>query len=155
VAREVLGIAAYRAGEFREALAALGAYRRMSGRVDQNHLIADAYRATGQPEKAVPLIREELASELPPSLRAEATAVGAAALADMGRYDEALALLAVYPSREDMAAGHDLRVWYVHGDVLERAGRRTDAIRLFELVQRHDPGAFDVEDRLTRLHDPS
>ncbi len=151
VAREVLGIAAYRAGEFRESLAALGAYRRMSGRVDQNHLLADAYRATGQPEKAVPLIREELASDVPPALRAEATAVGAAALADLGRFDEALGLLAAYPSREEAAADHDLRVWYVHADVLERAGRRADSVRLFELVRRHDPGAFDVDDRLAAL----
>jgi len=152
VAREVLGIACYRAGEYREALAALGAYRRMSGRVDQNHLVADAYRATGQPEKAVPLIREELAADVPPPIRAEATAVGAAALADMSRFDEALALLAMYPSREDLAADHDLRVWYVHGDVLERAGRRAEAVRMFELVRRHDPGAFDVDDRLAALN---
>ena len=154
-AREVLGIACYRAGEFRDAIAALGAYRRMSGRTDQNHLIADAYRATGQAEKAVPLVRDELAADPPAPLRAEATAVGAAALADLGRFDEALALVAVYPSRDDIAAEHDLRVWYVHADVLERAGRRGEAVRMFDLIRRHDPGAFDVEDRLRALTHPT
>src|SRR5437660_12254537 len=38
--REVLGIALYRAGAYRTALSELLAYRRMTGRVDQNHLIA-------------------------------------------------------------------------------------------------------------------
>ena len=53
--REVLGIALYRTERFRDALRELQAYRRMTGRADQNHLIADSYRALGSPEKAVPL----------------------------------------------------------------------------------------------------
>src|SRR6266496_3832125 len=58
--REVLGLAYYEADRWREALRELQAYRRMTGRADQNHLIADAYRALGSPEKAVPLAEEAL-----------------------------------------------------------------------------------------------
>jgi tetratricopeptide (TPR) repeat protein len=151
VVREVIGIASYRAGRYRDAISALGAYRRMTGRTDQNHLIADAYRATGNPEKAVPLIREELAADIPGPLRAEATVVGASALADLGRFDEAVALLAAYPAQQDVATDHDLRVWYVWGDVLERAGRAQEAALMFEQVARHDPDAFDVRERLEAL----
>src|SRR5262245_61288912 len=45
--REVLGMALYRNERYREALRELQAYRRITGRPDQNHLIADAYRALG------------------------------------------------------------------------------------------------------------
>src|SRR5213078_1196321 len=56
--REVLGMALYRSGHYREALRELQAYRRMTGRVDQNHLIADSYRAIGSPEKSLDPVRE-------------------------------------------------------------------------------------------------
>src|SRR5262249_10903929 len=42
-ARELLGLALYRAGKYREALRELQAYRRITGRQDQNHLMADCY----------------------------------------------------------------------------------------------------------------
>src|SRR6266567_9363666 len=43
--REVLGLALYRAGRFADALGELQADRRITGRIDHNHLIADCYRA--------------------------------------------------------------------------------------------------------------
>lgn len=150
--REVLGITLYRVERFRDALQELLAYRRMTGRLDQNHLIADCHRALGDPERAVEAAREALrAPSLPEEVRAEATVVGAAALADLGRYDEALALLRSFPTREDVAQPFDLRVWYVAGDVLERAGRPREAAREFARIVRHDPEAFDAGERLARL----
>jgi tetratricopeptide (TPR) repeat protein len=83
--REVLGIALYRAERYRDALRELQAYRRMTGRLDQNHLIADSYRALGSPAKAVDPVREALRARLPDEVRAEAAIVGAAALAELGR----------------------------------------------------------------------
>src|SRR5437879_5456383 len=41
--RELLGVALYRADQYRDALQELQAYRRMTGRLDQTHLIADSY----------------------------------------------------------------------------------------------------------------
>jgi len=150
--REILGMALYRAGRYREALRELQAYRRMTGRLDQNHLMADCHRALGAPEKAVAPAREAAVSQrLPEEVRAEAVVVGGAALADMGRWDEALSLLRRYPTREGVARDHDLRVWYVTADVLEKAGRKSDAAREFRRILRHDPEAFDVSERLARL----
>ncbi|MGH2635617.1 MAG: hypothetical protein ACRDHU_05665, partial [Actinomycetota bacterium] len=60
--REVLGLALYRLERFREALTEMQAYRRMSGRADQNHIIADCLRAIGRPDRAVPLAEEALGS---------------------------------------------------------------------------------------------
>ena len=151
--REVLGLALYRQGKFREALRELQAYRRFTGRVDQNHLMADAHRALGSPDKAVNAAREALDAEarLPAAVRSEAAVVGGAALADLGRYDEALALLRRFDHGPEVARPHDLRVWYVIADVLERSGRPKEAARVFRRILGHQPDAFDVPQRLARL----
>jgi tetratricopeptide (TPR) repeat protein len=149
--REVLGMALYRQERFREALRELQAYRRMSGRADQNHLIADCHRALGAPEKAPALAQEAMAARVPAEVRAEAAVVAASALADLGRFEEALTLLRRFPTRAETARPHDLRVWYVAGDVLERAGRPREAAREFRRVVDHDADAFDAAERLAAL----
>jgi tetratricopeptide (TPR) repeat protein len=150
--REVLGLALYGQGMFREALAEMQAYRRMTGRADQNHIIADCQRALGHPERAVPLAEEALAAPgVPLAAKAEAVVVAASALADMGRFDQALGLLRRVKTRDDVADPEVIRVWYVTADVLERAGRREEAERVFRRILRHDPAAFDVAERVAQL----
>jgi tetratricopeptide (TPR) repeat protein len=149
--REVLGMALYQAERFREALSELQAYRRITGRVDQNHLIADCHRALGAPQKALPPVQEALVARISDEVRAEAAVVGGAALADLGRYDEALTLLRKFSTNTEVARPHDLRVWYVTGDVLERAGRKAEAAQEFRRIMRHDPGAHDAAERLAAL----
>jgi hypothetical protein len=46
---------------------------------------------------------------------------------------------------------HDLRIWYVTGDVLARAGRPEEAAGEFRRVLRFDPAAFDTAERLAAL----
>ncbi len=149
--RELLGLALYRAERYRDALRELQAYRRVTGRADQNHLIADSHRALGSPEKAVEAAREALRAPIPEEARAEAAIVGAAALADLGRFAEALGVLRGVASRGPRVRPFDLRVWYVTADVLERSGRRAEAKEEFRRILRHDPGAFDVAERLAGL----
>jgi tetratricopeptide (TPR) repeat protein len=149
--REVLGVALYRSGRFADALRELQAFRRISGRPDQNHLLADCHRAAGAPEKAIPLVQEALDSDIPEEARAEAAVVGASALADLGRYDEALSLLRRFDRRGASARPHELRVWYVMGDVLEKLGRRSEAADRFRRIMDHDPDAYDVAERLAAL----
>jgi tetratricopeptide (TPR) repeat protein len=150
-ARELLGLAFYQQERFREALRELQAYRRMSDRRDQNHVIADCHRALGAPEKAVAAAREGLAAPVEDEVRTECAIVAGAALADLGRFEEALTVLRSVPTRRDAAPAHDLRLWYVLGDVLERAGRLEEAADQFRLVLRHDPEAFDAAERLAAL----
>jgi tetratricopeptide (TPR) repeat protein len=150
--REVLGMALYGQRRWREALAELQAYRRMSGRADQNHLIADAERGVGRPERAVPLAEEALAARgVPIEAKAEAVIVAASALADMGRFDQALGLLRRVRTRDEVARPEVIRVWYALADILEKAGRRGEAASEFRKIMRHDPGAYDVAERLSRL----
>ena len=75
-----------RARAWQEALTEMKTYRRMSGRVDQNHVIADCLRGIGRPAEAVPLAEEELRGKAPNEAKAEAVIVAASALADQQRY---------------------------------------------------------------------
>ena len=50
-----------------------------------------------------------------------------------------------------MAEDYTLRLWYVRGDILARAGRREEAAAEFRKIMRHDAGAFDAAERLAQL----
>ena len=92
--REVLGLALYGQERWQEALTELKAYRRMSGRADQNHVIADCLRARGQARGGGPARpRRSSGPRCPNDAKAEAVIVAASALADQGRFAEALAFL--------------------------------------------------------------
>jgi tetratricopeptide (TPR) repeat protein len=150
--REVLGLAYYGQSRWQDAVTELKAYRRISGRPDQNHLIADSLRGLGKPQEAVPLAEEALRDRaVPASAKAEAVIVAAAALADQGRVAEALAFLRRASTKEDVSEPWTLRLWYVRGDVLEKAGRRDEAAAEFRKIVRHDAGAFDAAERLAAL----
>jgi tetratricopeptide (TPR) repeat protein len=150
--REVLGMAYYGVGRWRDAITELKAYKRMTGRPDQNHLIADSLRGLGRPAEAVPLAEELLHDRRAPNdAKAEAVIVAASALADQGRFPEALAMLRRARTRDDVAEPYTLRLWYVRGDILERAGRHDEAATEFRKVMRHDPSAFDAAERLSAL----
>jgi len=150
--REVLGLALYQLERFSEALSEMQAYRRMSGRADQNHIIADCLRALGRPDRAVPLAEEALAARgVPLSAKTEAVIVAASALADQGKFDQALGMLRRIRTRDDVAGPEVIRVWYVTGDILERAGRKGDALREFRKILRHDASAYDAAERVAQL----
>jgi tetratricopeptide (TPR) repeat protein len=124
----------------------------MSGRADQNHIIADCLRAVDRPDRAVPLAEEALASRgVPLRAKTEAVIVAASALADEGKFDQALGLLRRIRTKDDVAGFEVMRVWYVTGDILARAGRPQEAAREFRKILRHDAGAYDVAERLAQL----
>jgi tetratricopeptide (TPR) repeat protein len=150
--REVLGLALYQLERFSEALSEMQAYRRMSGRADQNHIIADCLRALGRPDRAVPLAEEALAARgVPLAARTEAVIVAASALADQGKFDQALGMLRRIRTRDDVAGPEVIRVWYATGDILQQAGRKADAAREFRKILRHDPSAYDAAERVAQL----
>jgi tetratricopeptide (TPR) repeat protein len=149
--REVLGLAYYGQGRWQEALTETKAYKRMSGRSDQNHIIADCLRGMGRPAEAIPFAEEVLRTKAPNEAKAEAVIVAASAMADQGRFPEALAFLARARTRDDVAEDYTLRLWYVKGDILAKAGRSKEAAEQFRKVMRHDTGAFDAAERLADL----
>jgi tetratricopeptide (TPR) repeat protein len=115
-------------------------------------VIADSLRGVGKPREAVPLADEALRDKkVPNEVKAEAVIVAASALADEGRYAEALAFIGRAKTRDDIAEPYTLRLWYVKGDILERAGRPREAAVEFRKVVRHDGSAFDAAERLASL----
>ncbi|MDQ4142269.1 MAG: tetratricopeptide repeat protein [Actinomycetota bacterium] len=149
--RELLGIAYYRAGTWKEAARELSAFRRLSGSTEQNPLIADCYRAMGKPEKSLEITAEIDPRRADPAVVYEGAIVAAGALGDMRRLDDAVAMLERLDLRPNSPAEHHLRAWYALGDLLERRGRFTQAREWFEAVNDADPDMTDAAERLARL----
>lgn len=152
--REGLGIALYLAGDFEQAQRELQAYRRMSGRADQNHLLADAARALGKPERVLELVDEmvagHVAKQVPVDRLVEALIVQSSIRAARGDHIGALATLERAPLPEEMGESHS-RLWYAAGDIAEQMGDVALARDYFESVLAVDEEFLDTEERLAGL----
>ncbi|HYY44226.1 MAG TPA: tetratricopeptide repeat protein [Actinomycetota bacterium] len=149
--RELLGLSYYHLERYKDAARELSAFRRITASAEQNHVIADCYRAAGRPDRALELVAEMSPSEVGPDVYAEGVIVAAGALADMGKIDEAIARLEREDLRPPTARERHIRMWYMMGDLLERKGKFTQARSYFEAVLAADPGLTDAGDRLRRL----
>ncbi|PSO46221.1 MAG: hypothetical protein BRC32_07185 [Actinobacteria bacterium QS_8_72_14] len=126
--REALGVHAYRTGDYHTAARELHTYRRISGRQDHNHLLADSLRATGHPQRIRELV-EAMGDDIDQQRRLEAKIVHAAALAD---------------------TGDTLRA----REILERAGGQphTATPKLLQAITTIQPDYLDAADQLANLH---
>lgn len=152
VVRETCGIAAYHAGEWKEALAELRAARRMSGGPGLLAVMADCERGLGRPEKALEFIRTEDAAGLDEAGRVELAIVAAGARQDLGHHDAAVAELQrvlFEPTRKGMTAS---RLFYAYADALVAAGRPADAKVWFGHAKNADEEGFlDAQERIAEL----
>ncbi len=151
VIRELLGIAYYRSGRFKEAARELTSFRRFAGTTEQNPVIADCYRADGRPERAIELCDEIERDRVSPAIAYEGEIVAAGALADMGRLDDAIERLERLDLDPEVAEEHHLRAWYALADLLHRRGRFTQARELFDAVAAADPDLTDAPQRAAAL----
>jgi tetratricopeptide (TPR) repeat protein len=145
--RELLGLAYYRLGRWKEAARELAAYRRMSDRRDRDPEFADCERALGRPEKTLEILSDITAQDVPEHVLAEGLIVAAGALADLGRYHDAVRVLERGPLRPRSVEPHHLRLWYALADSLEAAGRRSDSRAWWDAIYSEDPEFFDVARR--------
>lgn len=146
--RELAGLALYRGGSYRDAVRELLTYRRFSGRLDQNHVIADCYRALGRPDRALEICHEVTPDRVTPEVWAEVLIVAASILADQGDLEKALAQTDRAERTPPRVETYHLRLWYVRADLLEKTGRRKEAKTLWERISALDPNFFDVGERL-------
>jgi tetratricopeptide (TPR) repeat protein len=151
--RELAGLAAYRAGRWRESARHFAAYRDLTG--DAEHIAAemDCARALGQYRKVSKFWNELRHGTPSPETMAEARIVAASTLADRGDLTGAISLLATAGAAKSLRnpAERHIRQWYVLADLYERAGDVPRSRDLFERVRRADPGAYDVAERLDAL----
>ncbi|MDQ2844958.1 MAG: MSCRAMM family adhesin SdrC [Actinomycetota bacterium] len=149
VVRETVGLVAYRAGEWAEAISELRAARRMGGGPGHLAVMADCERALEHPEKAIELSRSAEADQLDPDGAVEMTIVVAGARADLGQLDAALVLLEGAGIRDEDA---DARLLYAYADLLEGADRKVEALEWFTKAYDADvEDDTDVADRIAEL----
>jgi hypothetical protein len=153
--REAYGVARYLSEDYAGALTELQAYARISGRNDQNHVIADCHRALGRDldrieDPARSLLDDDRA---PADRRAEAAIVLAAALGDAGRASDGLEVLGgVLATRRDRDLEHHLRVRSLVADLAIQVGDHDTARRQLEvLLASDDDGSFEAQERLDTL----
>lgn len=149
--RELLGLTYYRLGRWRLAVAELEAFRNLNGSTEQHPVLADCYRALGRHAKVTELWEELRAASPSAALVAEGRIVYADSLADQGRLEDAIAVLAASKPPAKHPQEHHLRVTYALADLHERAGDVPKARQLFSIVAAADPELGDVEARLRAL----
>jgi tetratricopeptide (TPR) repeat protein len=152
VIREALGLAAYHAGKYAEALAELRAARRITGSQDHWPLMADCERALGRPEKALQMAAAPEVSALTRAGKVEMRIVAAGARADLGQLDAAVVTLQS-PELNDKGASEWLpRLRFAYAAALEAVGRADEARTWFERAAAADPdGLTDAAERLAEL----
>ena len=136
VVREAVGIAAYHAGKYADALRELRTHRRISGSDYNLPLIADSLRALGRPEKAIELAHSEESANLEAAVKVEMQIVAAGAYGDQGKLDEALAELeSLEQLNFNRAFSFSPRLFTAYADLLSAAGRTEDAKRWNDQVE--------------------
>lgn len=152
VARETNGIAAYRAGEWREALSELRAARRMSGGPGFMAVMADCERGLGRPEKAVEMGRSEEARQLDREGAVELGIVIAGARLDMNQPESAVVTLQRLNPDLGSTGRINARLSYAYADALAAAGRVDEAKEWFAHADRIDEDdMLDAAERLSEL----
>lgn len=148
--REALGVDAYRRGDYQTAASELGAYRRISGRQDQNHLLADSLRATGRGDRVRELV-EAMGDDVDEERRLEGHLVHAGTLADAGDVLRAREVLERAGGEPRAAGSQHLRLWYLAADLSLELGDRSHAVELLQAVVTLDPDFLDAAERLVEL----
>lgn len=150
--REAVGVAAYAAGDYAEALAELRSVARMTGSPEFLPLMADCERGLGRPRRALELARSAEAARLDATGRAEMLIVAAGARRDLGQDEAAVLTLQVPELRSRARAEWVARLRYAYADALEAVGRVEDARTWFRHAADVDvDGATDAADRLAAL----
>ncbi|HMC51829.1 MAG TPA: tetratricopeptide repeat protein [Acidimicrobiales bacterium] len=152
--RELYGLALYRMGRWRDAIQELEEFHVLTGSYDQHPVLADCNRAVGDTDRVAELWAELRVASPAGGVVAEGRLVAAGAMADGGDLQGATRLL----ERSERARGSSkhagverLRTWYALADLYERAGDIPRARDLFHRVLDHDPGLYDVAERLASL----
>ncbi len=137
--RETLGIAAYRIGDWKTALAELRAYRRMSGETTHMPIEMDVLRAQNRSRDVEKVWKELEQRGAKPVVYNEGRVVYASYLLDQDRPDEALDIAGNKVPRAN-ARESELRRAYVASRASARLGNKDQARRLADAIVAVDPG---------------
>ena len=150
IVRETLGIAAYRAGHWAEALAELRAARRLTGRDSYLPLIADSERALGRTDRALAVIAEAASARLDRATAIELRIVESGIRRDQGLADAAVVALQLPELTDRRPRPWSARLFYAYADALLDAGPGGRGPVLVRPVGRGRPGRRDRRRRALR-----
>lgn len=143
--REILGLSAYRIGDWDTALSELRAYRRMAGEAVHLPIEMDVLRAMkrdGDVAKTWAMLEK---ADVPPAVWKEGKVVYGSHLLEQG--DAAAAWDLTGPDRVGPNANDaDLRVWYVAARAAARTGEIATARRIADAIVLNDPAFPGLDD---------
>jgi tetratricopeptide (TPR) repeat protein len=152
VVRESVGIAAYRAGHWAEALAELRAARRLTGRSAYLPMMADSERALGRLDRALDLVTGPQAEEADRATRIELKIVESGIRRDQGLPGAAVVALQIPELTDGRQRRGSARLYYAYADALLDAGRDDEAREWFARAAGADTqGETDADERFDEL----
>ncbi len=146
--REILGLSAYRIGDWDTALSELRAYRRMAGEAVHLPIEMDVLRAMNRDRDVAKTWETLEKADVPPAVWKEGKVVYASYLLEQGNAAAAWDLTG--PDRVGANANEsDLRVWYVAARAAAHTGETDTARRIADAIVLNDP-SFPGLDELDR-----
>ena len=125
--REAVGLTAYAAGHYGEALREFRTFRRISGSNVHLPVMADCERGLGRPDRALDVARSEEAQDLDAPGKVELAIVAAGARTDLGQLDAAVAELEIPQLDMNRAFSYSPRLFRAYADALAAVGRQEEA----------------------------
>ena len=125
--REAVGLTAYAAGHYGEALREFRTYRRISGSNMHLPVMADCERGLGRPDRALDMARSEEAKDLDAPGKVELAIVAAGARTDLGQFDAAVSELEIAQLDINRAFSYSPRLFRAYADALTAGGREAEA----------------------------
>ncbi len=125
--REAVGLTAYAAGHYGEALREFRTYRRISGSNMHLPVMADCERGLGRPDRALDMARSDEAKDLDAPGKAELAIVAAGARTDLGQLDAAVSELEIAQLDINRAFSYSPRLFRAYADALTAAGRAPES----------------------------
>ncbi|WP_235436579.1 hypothetical protein [Arthrobacter sp. RIT-PI-e] len=154
--REAVGLTAYAAGHYGEALREFRTFRRISGSNVHLPVMADCERGLGRPDRALDLARGDEAESLDAAGKAELAMVVSGARTDLGQADAAVSALEIPQLDLHRAFSFSPRLFRVYADALDAVGRSQEsgawrrqaavAEKALGLDDETEPGIIDLGD---------
>ncbi|WP_255482338.1 hypothetical protein [Pseudarthrobacter sp. NBSH8] len=127
--REAVGLTAYAAGHYGEALREFRTYRRISGSNVHLPVMADCERGLGRPDRALDVVRSEEANDLDAPGKVELAIVAAGARSDLVQLDAAVAELEIAQLDINRAFSYSPRLFRAYANALAAVGREDEAAK--------------------------
>ena len=143
--RELLGLSAYRSGNWEEALRELRTFRRLTGDLIQYPVEMDCLRALDRPNDVIKAWDKLQDYDISPTINHEARVVYASFLLDQGRPRDAWPV--IKPGRLVASPTQgELRRWFVAARVALEAGDTDAARRILAALDEQEPDFEGIEE---------